>query len=170
MEKIIFQGKLAGQEASTIIVYGLQARYNPDTFFAHNQYLLGDSAFQPSPNMIPAFKKSPRSELDAHRKYFNTKLAKARIKTEHCIGLAKTRFQYLRGIRIKLSGKKSMKRLIRLVTCAFILHNLLIFEPIPDKWKKDIIENGNGLDADDELNLPIGRSGRGDERRNSHDT
>ncbi|OWZ24551.1 hypothetical protein PHMEG_000372 [Phytophthora megakarya] len=48
---------------------------------------------------------------------------------------------------------------------AFILHNLLIFEPLPDKWKKGIIANGNGLDADDELNLPIGRSGRGDERR-----
>ncbi|OWZ01285.1 hypothetical protein PHMEG_00027359 [Phytophthora megakarya] len=40
------------------------------------------------------------------------------------------------------------------------------FEPILDKWwKKDIIANYNGLRADDELNLSIDRSDRGDERR-----
>ncbi|OWZ01286.1 LOW QUALITY PROTEIN: hypothetical protein PHMEG_00027360 [Phytophthora megakarya] len=52
---------------------------NPDTFFAHNQYLLGDPAFQLSPNMIPAFKNNQEviSMLTAN----SSKPNKARIKT-----------------------------------------------------------------------------------------
>ncbi|OWY93182.1 hypothetical protein PHMEG_00037514 [Phytophthora megakarya] len=139
--------------------------HEPGRFFDHNQYLLGDSAFQPSPTMVPAFKKPPKSELDHQRKYFNTRLAKVRIKTEHCIGLLKTRFQFLRGIRIKLRRKASMRRLLRLTTCAFILHNLLIADPIPEDWKPDIKKYGKPLDDDDELNQPISRVGGGTERR-----
>ncbi|POM64604.1 Hypothetical protein PHPALM_19840 [Phytophthora palmivora] len=83
-----------------------------DKCFASNQYILGDSAFQPSSVMILAFKKPPKVDLDIHKKFFNAQLAKVRIRTEHCIGLIKTRFQFLRGLRIKVTEKKSMKRLL----------------------------------------------------------
>ncbi|OWZ13052.1 hypothetical protein PHMEG_00013698 [Phytophthora megakarya] len=78
-----------------------------DAHFKHNQYLLGDSAFQVSAIMIPAFKNPPKAQVNPHQKYFNTKLAKARIKSEHCIGLLKMRFPYLREIRVKLSKTES---------------------------------------------------------------
>ncbi|ETO99479.1 hypothetical protein F441_23112 [Phytophthora nicotianae CJ01A1] len=138
---------------------------SPESFFDPKQYILGDSAFQASSIMVPAHKKPPKADLDIHKKYFNTQLAKVRIKTEHCIGLIKTRFQYMRGIRIKITGKRSMKRLLRIVACVFILHNLLIYEPIPKEWEEEVTIYGNGLREADEQNQPLCRNTGGCERR-----
>jgi hypothetical protein len=74
-----------------------------NTYFRHNEYLLGDSAFQPSRVMVPAFKKPVGRVMDPNESKFNRKLASPRIKSEHCIGLLKTRFQFLKGIRSKLT-------------------------------------------------------------------
>jgi len=57
------------------------------------EYLLGDSAFLASAVMIPAFKKGHNSNLSEEKRFLNTKLAKVRIKSEHCIGLLKAWFQ-----------------------------------------------------------------------------
>ncbi|EEY56998.1 uncharacterized protein PITG_10549 [Phytophthora infestans T30-4] len=85
--------------------------------FKHNEYVLGDSAFQASSVMIPAFKNPPKAQMNPRHTYFNKQLAKARIKSEHCIGLLKMRFPYLREIRVKLGKKrKHIRRLIRHVT------------------------------------------------------
>ena len=140
----------------------------PADFFNHKEYLLGYSAFRVSRIMIPAFKKPPKAERHHDKAYFNTKLAKARIKSEHCIGLLKTRFQYLKEIRVQLNKqRKRMRRLIEYVTCACILHNLLITEPIPEEWETEMQENeGNGLDDNDELNAPVVDDASGGERRN----
>jgi len=59
--------------------------------------LLGDPAFLASAVMIPAFKKGHNSNLSEERRFFNNKLAKFKIKSEHCIGLLKARFQRLQG-------------------------------------------------------------------------
>ncbi|KAE9273754.1 hypothetical protein PR003_g29809, partial [Phytophthora rubi] len=137
-------------------------------YFNHNEYLLGDSAFQVSAIMIPAFKNPLKAMMNPRQKFFNSKLAKARIKSEHCIGLLKMRFPYLREIRVKLSKKrKHMRRLIKYVTCASILHNLLIAEPIPQNWRDELNRQIKGkLDDDDELNAPLPVDAIGDERRN----
>lgn len=140
----------------------------PSNYFRHSEYLLGDSAFQASSVMIPAFKKPAKAELDSKIFYFNRKLAKARIKTEHSIGLLKTRFQYLKRIRVLLGRKRrTMRRLIRYVTCACILHNLLIAEPVPTEWEEELraIEV-EPLDEDGELNTPLSNEANGGERRN----
>jgi len=57
-----------------------------DKYFNNKEYLLDDSAFSVSLVMVPAFKKGHNPD-SKERKYFNTKLAKVRIKNEHCIGL-----------------------------------------------------------------------------------
>ena len=64
-------------------------------YFDQKEYLLGDSAFLASAVMIPAFKKGNNSNLSEERRFFNNKLAKVRIKSEHCIGLLKSWFQHL---------------------------------------------------------------------------
>jgi len=66
-----------------------------DKYFYQKEYLLGDSAFSTSAVMIPAFKKGQKRNLSGDKRFFNTKLAKVRIKSEHCIGLLKARFQCL---------------------------------------------------------------------------
>jgi len=67
-----------------------------DKYFNNKEYLLDDSAFSVSLVMVPAFKKGHNPD-SKERKYFNTKLAKVRIKNEHCIGLFKVRFECLQG-------------------------------------------------------------------------
>jgi len=55
-----------------------------DKYFDHKEYLLGDSVFSTSAVMIPAFKKGHNSSLTEEKQLLNTKLAKVRIKSEHC--------------------------------------------------------------------------------------
>jgi hypothetical protein len=123
---------------------------NASEYFDLRQYLLGDSAFKVSSIMIPAYKKPFGSDLDAYHSFFNTTLAKIRIRSEHCIGMLKGRFQYLKRIRGIISDKKSLRKINRHIMTASILHNLLIQEPYPEDW---IVES-DGLDDDDELNEP----------------
>ncbi|KAE9305281.1 hypothetical protein PR003_g21538 [Phytophthora rubi] len=138
---------------------------NKDVFFQDSEYILGDSAFQASRVMIPAFKKPAGGVMDPSHAYFNTQLAKVRIKSEHCIGLVKTRFQYLKGIRSKLKRRRHLRKIIRYVTCACILHNLLIAEPVPEQWESEIRTSGN-LEEDDELNMAVPTETDGEMRRN----
>jgi DDE superfamily endonuclease len=67
--------------------------------FSPKEYLLGDSAFTASDIMIPPFKSTPGNELPSNYSAFNTLLAKPRVKSEHCIGMLKGRFPFLKGIR-----------------------------------------------------------------------
>jgi hypothetical protein len=73
--------------------------------------------------------------LPADEELFNTLLAKARIKVEHCIGLLKNRFQCLRDIRTIISHNISLKRIIDRVTVCIILHNLLLGSSYPEEWE-----------------------------------
>jgi len=52
-------------------------------YFDQKEYLLGDSAFSASAEMIPAFKKGHNSNLSEEKRFLNTKLAKVRIKSEN---------------------------------------------------------------------------------------
>jgi DDE superfamily endonuclease len=102
--------------------------------FSPKEYLLGDSAFTASDIMIPPFKSAPGSELSGNYAAFNTLLAKPRVKSEHCIGLLKGRFPFLRGIRMVLGNKLHMKRIIDHVRAAVILHNFMIGQPFEEEW------------------------------------
>jgi hypothetical protein len=144
---------------------------DPAAHFDQKQYLLGDSAFQASSVMIPAFKKPPKAALDPHKSYFNTKLAKPRVKTEHSIGLIKARFQYFKCIRAQLKTRENMQVIIRYFICTCILHNLLIAEPVPADWREDIRKlirenrREKRLGKNDELNVAVPQNAKGDERR-----
>ena len=109
-------------------------------FFTFGEYLLGDSAFQPSNIMVPAFKKQPGCDLSDDHRNFNTMLARIRIRSEHSIGLLKARFPYFRSIRMKITDRKSMKKLVSLFLCAASLHNMLIGTAVPPQWEAAIEE------------------------------
>ncbi|KAF1772328.1 hypothetical protein GQ600_23584 [Phytophthora cactorum] len=109
--------------------------------------------FQSSQVVVSAFKKSSKATWtfiaiseDVHQG-----------KALHWFGLAKTRFQYLLGIRLKHVEKKSMKRLLRIITS-----HLFAQRPIQGKWKEDA-KKKNGK-ANDELKQPIAQTAQGGER------
>ncbi|KAF0685436.1 Aste57867_22673 [Aphanomyces stellatus] len=105
-------------------------------YFGSSQYLLGDSAYQLSASIVPAFKTHPNRNMEHHKAWFNSQLAKGRIMAEHCIGMLKGRFQYLKRIRKELDGKRAMAGIIKLITAASILHNFLVTEndTVPASW------------------------------------
>jgi DDE superfamily endonuclease len=115
---------------------------NPNLHFSPREYCIGDSAFENSRFMVSAFKK-PRGEPipKAHEK-FNEKLARLRIISEHCIGILKGRFPWLRSIRMKITEeKKSLRRILHLLEATVIVHNMLL------QWGEE--ERNEWIDYDD---------------------
>ena len=86
-------------------------------------------------------------------KNFNNKLARLRIISEHCIGMLKGRFPWLRSIRLQLTEeKRSIKNILKLVDATVILHNLLI--EIREEERKDWIDEDDFSDVDDADRAP----------------
>jgi len=81
----------------------------PKDYFSPMEYNMGDSAFANRPFMVSSFRKAKGQWLEPDHEAFNTKLAKLRICSEHCIGILKGRFPWLRSIRMKVTDDpKSM--------------------------------------------------------------
>ena len=111
-----------------------------DKYFSDKEYLLGDTAFTPGPRMIPPFKQTPGTFLNPNKIAFNTLLASPRVKSEHCIGILKGRFPFLKGIRMTLGGRKDMQRILKYVRGCVILHNFLVDEDVDSEWIEVEIE------------------------------
>ncbi|ETV63705.1 hypothetical protein H257_19364 [Aphanomyces astaci] len=105
-------------------------------YFDRSQFLLGDSAYQLSSCLVPAFKNQTHQVMEHHKSWFNSHIAKGRIKAEHCIGMLKGRFQYLKRIRKVMDGKPAMASIIKTILAASILHNILVTEDdiVPAAW------------------------------------
>ena len=67
-------------------------KLHPSEYFNHNEYLLSDSSLVPGDHVVPEYKCSPGSSLSSNKSAFNELLSKARVKSEHCIGLLKGRW------------------------------------------------------------------------------
>jgi hypothetical protein len=101
---------------------------------------------------------------------FNTHLGKLRITSEHTIGMLKARFPFLRSIPMVINDHKtSMRKVLRVIDCCIILHNLLIdlVDDIPKHWyeEDDIIDDEDFNAELDELVSPINANCPNDTRR-----
>jgi hypothetical protein len=142
----------------------------PGQYFSPRQYVVGDSAFENQWFMVSAYKKLPGQSLQPYQEEFNKILAKLRIASEHCIGILKGRFPWLRSIRLVITDdKKSLKRILRLIEATVILHNMLIEfgEEEKDDWidEDDISDIDEYYDSDDEINRAVPLGAYKDERR-----
>lgn len=114
-----------------------EACKNYHIFFSRLQYLLADSAFTSGVHCISAFKKLRGvNTLPEDQELFNTLLARARIKVEHCIGLLKNRFPCLRNLRTKIKDVASMKNIIDKIRVCIVLHNMLVGSTYPKEWER----------------------------------
>ncbi len=130
------------------IVQELQAH------FQHMEYIIGDSAYGPQNFMVSTFKKPVGAPMQPDNEAFNTKLAEPRVTSEHTIGILKGRFPFLRSIRMRLTGKRSFKKILCYISACVVLHNFLV-----GKREDDVGHAGEDdlseIDADNELNRPI---------------
>lgn len=124
----------------------------PTAYFGNNFYLLSDSAITNSSSVVSSFVCPKGHKLTALQEDFNTLLGRARVLAEHTIGVLKGRFQILKSIPMVITDKKkSVKRILRIIDCCVILHNLLIDtgDEIPDDWidNESDDESDNGSDV-----------------------
>ena len=123
-------------------------------YFDESQYILSDSALENSKYVVSAFKKPPAQEMPNDRERFNTKLAKARIYSEHTIGILKGRFQWLKEIGMLVTEeKKSMVRILKYIDCCIILHNLLVANVLTGE-ESQWINQDDASDLDDPMRAP----------------
>ena len=76
--------------------------------------------------MVPAFKKPKARPLPPNMKFFNKQLAKVHVKVEHTLGINKACWQVLKMMCTVLRKKADMQRIINIITCCFILSNIMI--------------------------------------------
>jgi len=126
----------------------------PNDYLADMEYNIGDSAFEISPYMVLSFRKGKGETLVEDHEKFNTRLAIVRIRSEHCIGILKGRFPWLRSIRMKVTDNpKSVKLILHLIDATVILHNMLI--EFGEEEKEEWIDYEDFSDYDDELRAPF---------------
>jgi DDE superfamily endonuclease len=132
---------------------GTALKKDPASYFSETQYLVGDSAFENDWFMVSAFKKQANQQLPDEQEKFNKKMAKLRIVSEHCIGMLKGRFPWLRNIRLIITDdKRSLKNILRLLDASVILHNMLI--AFGEEDKDDWIDLDDFSDMDDAARAP----------------
>jgi hypothetical protein len=126
---------------------------HPASHFDCQQYIVGDSAFENDWFMVSSFKKVANTMLAEDQELFNSKLSRLRIVSEHCIGILKGRFPWLRSIRLVITeDKRSLLRILRLIDATIILHNILI--EFGEDDITDWIDFDDFSDLDDALRAP----------------
>jgi hypothetical protein len=132
--------------------------------FQETEYIIGDSAYSPQHFMVSTYKKPIGRPIHPDKESFNTKLSKPRVTSEHTIGILKGRFPFLRSIRMRLTGKKSFKKILRYITVCVVLHNFLVGNR-EDELDEDCDDDLSEIDADNELNHPVADYMDGSTRR-----
>ena len=69
--------------------------------------------------------------------FFNTKLAQARIRIEHCKGTLKSRFPCLRCLNIKIKKRTDIGKVVDIIIATAKFHNFLLEEPNVEQYYYD---------------------------------
>jgi len=128
---------------------------NSDKYFSPLQYILTDTAFEPSNHAIPAYKSQTGFIQEPNKELFNTALATPRVISEHVMGMWKGRCGWLRKIRMLITNNpKSLTRILRYIEATIVLHNMLI--DLGEEMEEDDEWNGNDdlSDVDDPGSIP----------------
>ena len=147
---------------------------DPSSFFNKNEYIMGDSAFENLWFIVSAFTSPPGQSLPLQETAFNTCLSRARVISEHTIGLLKGRFPWLRSIRkVVTEDVKTLEDILVFLDASILIHNFLVQRGLDDArgdWDEEddiasMVDDYNRLPEDDELNQPVPDGVPGDFRR-----
>jgi len=96
----------------------------PDWFFNGQEFAWVDSAYALTIQTIPVHKE-PASRLRQNA-IFDKAMSQLRVRSEHCMGALKGRFQCLCGLRVKINSHEDHYQVMRWISVVIILHNLII--------------------------------------------
>lgn len=96
----------------------------PDWFFKGEEFAWADSAYTLNARTIPVHKGAAATIPE--NRLFDKTVSHLRIRSEHCMGALKGRWQCLRGLRVTINSNEDHIKALRWVTVAIILHNLVI--------------------------------------------
>lgn len=100
---------------------------DPGDHFSNMEYILADSGYAASHQVVPMFKKSAgNATLRGRKAYFNTYAARMRVQVEQTFGIMKQRWQILRALPQRLKTQKDQARAHAMIVACAILHNLLV--------------------------------------------
>lgn len=85
---------------------------------------------------------------------FNETFSAGRVIIEHVMGLLKSRWSSLRGLRTQVRQKSDFVKINRWILATFILHNLVLF--CNDQWEEDSEDSD---ERDGTVQGPITQSG-----------
>lgn len=100
------------------------ASQHPEWLFTGSEFAWVDSAYTLDSRTIAVHKKP--ASLTAENIIFDKMVSHIRIRSEHCMGALKGRFQCLRGLRVSINSAEDHIKACRWMTIAIILHNLVI--------------------------------------------
>ena len=91
---------------------------DPESYFSENEFIMCDTAYEPSWFCVSAFKSiiGGGFQLHPHKTLFINVLAKAQVICEHTMGLWKGLFCLLRNIRMKITNDKNhLKKILHYI-------------------------------------------------------
>ncbi|KIK74406.1 hypothetical protein PAXRUDRAFT_175784, partial [Paxillus rubicundulus Ve08.2h10] len=142
------------------------AKYS-DWFFQGDEFAWADSAYALTTRTIPVHKK-PASLLPENTT-FDQALANLHVRSEHCMGALKGRFQCLRGLRVNINSKHQHIAACRWITIAIILHNIVIEVEGEQRGAYFAINHGQAQEEEDrgppDEPLPAAEMGDGEAKR-----
>jgi hypothetical protein len=103
---------------------------NPAELFSNGEFILGDSAYPLSPNLLTPYRNAAGVNRD-----FNFRHANMRVSVEHLMGALKGRWQSLKELRCQVKKKSDLSNVNNWIRCCYILHNILI--ELSDVWDID---------------------------------
>jgi len=127
-------------------------------YFSPTEYVLCDTAYEPMPFCVPAYKCVSGDGLVMHpdKALFNMVLSKPRVMAEHTMGLWKGRCPWLRGIKMKITDNpESLQQILKTIDATIVLHNMLLEGNDVDSanaaWDASVVTELTALDDADRI-------------------
>ena len=100
------------------------AAKHSDWIFEGDEFAWTDSAYSLNKRTIPVHKKP--AALRRENAIFDHAVSHLRVRSEHCMGALKGRFQCLRGLSVSINSPMAHFKATHWIKVAIILHNLII--------------------------------------------
>lgn len=145
-------GLVGSAHDATAFEHTTAARY-PDWFFSENEFAWADSAYTCNSRTIPVHRRP--ASLIPNNTLFDTTVAGFRIRSEHCMGALKGRWQCLRGLRVPIRNNQEHVEACRWMTIAIILHNFCLEVDGIEIAEGYALAGGDGAEDVDQEQAPL---------------